>query len=69
MVFFLIFNILCLLASLGMSIMVAKAIAFWRPVSHYLEGNNGHCTTEADPYDFGRNCVCLSGNKGWTLCK
>ena len=49
--------------------MVAKAIAFWRPVSHYLEGNNGHCTTEADPYDIGRNCVCLSGNKRWTLCK
>ena len=68
MVFFLIFNILCLLASLGMSIMVAKAIAFWRPVSQYLEGDNGYCT-EDDPYDFGRKCVCLSGNKGWTLCK
>ena len=57
MVFFLIFDILCLFASLGMSILVGLAITFWGPVSKSLEGENGNCINPPppEPYDIGKN--------------
>ena len=71
MAFFLISDILCLLASLGMSILVAIAIAFWGPVNQYLEGKNGNCIDPPPPvpYDIEKKCVCFSAKKLWTICK
>ena len=70
MVFFLIFDILCLFASLGMSILVGSAIAFWGPVSKSLEGENGNCINSPPvPYGFSKECVCFNAEKEWTLRK
>lgn len=70
MVFFLIFDILCLFASLGMSILVGLAITFWGPVSKSLEGENGNCINPPPvPYDFAKKCVCFNAEKEWTLRK
>ena len=69
MAFFLIFDILCIPASLAMSILVFLALTFWGPVNQYLEGNNEYCINHPlDPYDI-RKCVCSSANNVWTLCK
>ena len=55
MVFFLIFDTLCLLASLGMSVMVALMITFWGTVNDELGG----CVT-AKTY-FGQDqCICTT---------
>ena len=58
MVFFLIFDILCLLASLGMSIMVALVITFWGTVNEKLAAG---CSTD----DWQLECKCGQ----WTMGK
>ena len=64
MVFFLIFDILCLLASLGMSIMVALMITIWRTVNEKLG------STCSSSYDYGHSCTCKVGPEDtWTMGK
>ena len=53
MVFFLIFDILCLLASLGMSVLVALVISFWGTVNDELRS----CVTSQTFYGQDR-CTC-----------
>ena len=61
MVFFLIFDILCLLASLGMSIMVALMLTIWRTVNEKLG------STCFSSYD---SCTCNDGLEDrWTMGK
>ena len=54
MVFFLIFDILCLLASLGMSVLVALVISFWGTVNDELRS----CVTSQTLYGEDR-CTCI----------
>ena len=64
MVFFLIFDILCLLASLGMSVMVALVITFWGTVNNELGGciNTG--------WGYGEDqCTCTTTYKIWKMGK
>ena len=71
MVFFLIFDILCLLASLGMSVMVALVIAYWGSVNDAL----GSCTTIGKIWSYGKDrCTCTIKNYGftterWEMCE
>ena len=69
MVFFLIFDILCLLASLGMTIMAALMIAIWDTVNERLGGT---CYTRYQ-YDYTEaSCTCgydLEPRDTWTMGK
>ena len=70
MVFFLIFDILCLLASLGMSVMVALVITFWGSVNNELGG----CVTPSKtwPYQDQDQCICTKGiyrTEKWVMGK
>ena len=69
MVFFLIFDILCLLASLGMSVMVALVITFWGSVNNELEG----CVTPKTwSYQYQDQCICTKGiytTEKWVMVK
>ena len=71
MVFFLIFDILCLLASLGMSVMVALVITFWGTVNNELGG----CKNTGSVYGEDQ-CTCIridysfpTTNKMWKMGK
>ena len=69
MVFFLIFDILCLLASIGMSVLVGLVIVAWGEVNMQLKNDIGGCTSSVS---YGvKSCVCLdiSQLKSWTLSK
>ena len=67
MVFFLIFDILCLLASLGMSVMVALMIRIWDTVNEKLGRT---CSTSYEPYDYEPSCTCRGSLEDtWTMGK
>ena len=69
MVFFLIFDILCLLASIGMSVLVGLVIVAWGEVNMQLKKDIGGCTSV---FSYGvKSCVCsdISQFKSWTLSK
>ena len=69
MVFFLIFDILCLLASIVMSVLVGLVVVAWGEVNMQLKNDIGGCTSHVS---YGvKGCVCLdiSRLKSWTLSK
>ena len=69
MVFFLIFDILCLLASIGMSVLIGLVIVVWGEVNMRLKNDLRGCTSD---FSYGvKRCHCLdiSQLKSWTLSK
>ena len=69
MAFFLIFDILCLLASIGMSVLVGLVIVAWGEVNIQLK-NDLTFEEMCISYD-EKICICdgFSGMKSWTLSK
>ena len=67
MVFFLIFDILCLLASIGMSVLIGLVIVVWGEVNMRLKNDLGGCTSDFN--DGVKRCHCLDISKSWTLSK
>ena len=66
MVFFLIFDILCLLASLGMSVMVALVIKIWSTVNEKLDT----CSTRYNLYNDEPSCTCVDDPQNkWAMGK
>lgn len=65
MTFFLIFDILCLLASIGMTVVVGLVVVFWQAVNQQLRNDFGGCKTAL--YDTKCVCVDVNENKKWTM--
>ena len=67
MVFFLIFDILCLLTSIGMSVLTGLVIVAWGEVNIQLKND---LTLEERCISYGEEmCICIGSSGSWTLSK